>query len=181
MVDQLGAAKTTFTIFLTYRISFSAAACRSDMTGDLASVTSQMVDQLKAASPMLMLPYPSNPSSPLLLPLAAVTWLVTWQQFPVKWLTSWRLQLPFTSFRASFIFLVFLATACRSDMTGDLASVPSQMVDQLEAALRVKFPAGYTPGLRFMSHLWEPLRAHYRCGIVMLCYIMLCNKCCLHM
>jgi hypothetical protein len=24
------------------------------------------------------------------------------------------------------------------------------------------FPPGYTPGLRFMSHLWEPLRAHYR-------------------
>jgi hypothetical protein len=47
-------------------------------------------------------------------------------------------------------------------MTGDLASVPDQMVDQLEAALRVKFPPGYTPGLRFMSHLWEPLKAHFR-------------------
>lgn len=53
--------------------------------------------------------------------------------------------------------------SCRSDMAGDLAAVPHQMVDELEAALRVKFPPGYTPGLRFMSHLWEPLRAHYRC------------------
>ncbi|WIA41530.1 hypothetical protein OEZ86_008900 [Tetradesmus obliquus] len=49
-----------------------------------------------------------------------------------------------------------------SDMTGELAGVPGQLVDQLEAALHVKFPPGYTPGLRFMSHLWEPLRAHYR-------------------
>jgi hypothetical protein len=48
-------------------------------------------------------------------------------------------------------------------MVGELAPVPGQMVDQLEAALRVKFNPGYTPGLRFMSHLWEPLRAHYRC------------------
>jgi hypothetical protein len=57
-------------------------------------------------------------------------------------------------------------------MTGDLASTPGQMVDQLETALHVKFPPGYTPGLRFMSHLWEPLRAHYRYLTVMFSCLM---------
>jgi hypothetical protein len=37
-----------------------------------------------------------------------------------------------------------------------------QMVRDLESALKMEFTPGYTPGLRFMSHLWEDLRAHYR-------------------
>jgi hypothetical protein len=43
-----------------------------------------------------------------------------------------------------------------------LGHVPSQMVSKLEAALGVKFPPGYNPGLAFMSHLWEDLQASYR-------------------
>jgi hypothetical protein len=37
-------------------------------------------------------------------------------------------------------------------------------VRDLEGACRVKFTPGYTPGLGYMSHLWEPLRAEYRCA-----------------
>jgi hypothetical protein len=47
-------------------------------------------------------------------------------------------------------------------MVGDLADIPSQMVDQLQGVLGVTFEPGYNPGLRFMSHLWEPLKAHHR-------------------
>lgn len=47
-------------------------------------------------------------------------------------------------------------------MTGDMAHFPSVMVSELEEALKVKFPPGYTPGMKFMSHLWEDLRANYR-------------------
>jgi hypothetical protein len=41
-----------------------------------------------------------------------------------------------------------------------------RMVEELAESLKMKFEPGYTPGLKFMSHLWEPLRAHYRwvCG-----------------
>jgi len=39
---------------------------------------------------------------------------------------------------------------------------PSRMVDELEAALKVKFPPGYTPNMTFMKHLWEDLRAQHR-------------------
>ena len=38
------------------------------------------------------------------------------------------------------------------------------MVSSLEGVFGVELPQGYTPGLRGMFHLWEPLRAIYRCG-----------------
>lgn len=38
----------------------------------------------------------------------------------------------------------------------------SQMVDDLEACWSLRLEPGYTPGLRFMGHLWEPLKAQWR-------------------
>jgi hypothetical protein len=43
----------------------------------------------------------------------------------------------------------------------ELAGVPAQMVEQLQQVLGVTFEPGHSQGLRFMSHLWEPLKAAY--------------------
>lgn len=51
----------------------------------------------------------------------------------------------------------------REDLSPDMEIFTKQMVRDLESALKMEFTPGYTPGLRFMSHLWEDLRAHYRC------------------
>jgi len=37
-----------------------------------------------------------------------------------------------------------------------------EMVDRLEVEWCYKFPPGYTEGAKFMSHLWEDLKAQYR-------------------
>jgi hypothetical protein len=50
----------------------------------------------------------------------------------------------------------------REEMVGALARLPGRMVADVEAVLGVKFAPGYTPGLKFMAHLWEPLKAHWR-------------------
>ena len=33
-----------------------------------------------------------------------------------------------------------------------------RFVDEVEAAWGVRFAPGFDPGLRFMAHVWEPLR-----------------------
>jgi hypothetical protein len=43
-----------------------------------------------------------------------------------------------------------------------MGHLPLKCRQQMEAALSITFPPGYTPGLRFMDHLWDRLRAHYR-------------------
>eukprot|EP00775_Hariotina_reticulata_P003337 gene3337-3613_t len=43
-----------------------------------------------------------------------------------------------------------------------LGQVPAQMVAQLEEAWGFNLKSGYTPGLQFMGHLWEPLKAQWR-------------------
>lgn len=40
--------------------------------------------------------------------------------------------------------------------------VPLDMVTTLEQALGLKFPEGRNSSVRFMAHLWEPLKCHYR-------------------
>jgi hypothetical protein len=52
----------------------------------------------------------------------------------------------------------------RDEMRADptLRHLPAEMVRELEATWGVHFQDGYTPGLQFMGHLWEPLRATYR-------------------
>jgi hypothetical protein len=37
---------------------------------------------------------------------------------------------------------------------------------RMEEELAYRTPDGYTPGLRFITHLWEPLRHMYRCECV---------------
>jgi hypothetical protein len=54
-----------------------------------------------------------------------------------------------------------LLLSCREEMVGELAGIPSTMVDQLQDVLGITFEPGHTPGLRFMSHLWEPLKAQH--------------------
>jgi hypothetical protein len=41
--------------------------------------------------------------------------------------------------------------------TGEQAAV-RRFVDRVEAAWGVRFAPGFDPGLRFMAHVWEPLR-----------------------
>jgi hypothetical protein len=43
-----------------------------------------------------------------------------------------------------------------------LGDVPATMRKQLEGAWGLTLKPGYTPGLQFMGHLWEPLKAHWR-------------------
>eukprot|EP00878_Enallax_costatus_P038634 GHUV01044020.1.p1 GENE.GHUV01044020.1~~GHUV01044020.1.p1 ORF type:complete len:508 (+),score=121.93 GHUV01044020.1:228-1751(+) len=38
----------------------------------------------------------------------------------------------------------------------------SQMIEQLDDLWGLNLEPGYTPGLKFMGHLWEPLKAHWR-------------------
>lgn len=38
----------------------------------------------------------------------------------------------------------------------------SEMVDELEDCWGFKLQPGYTPGIKFMGHLWEPLKAQWR-------------------
>jgi hypothetical protein len=40
---------------------------------------------------------------------------------------------------------------------------------QLERHYNRRLPEGYNPNLRFMSHLWEPLRHIYRCADAAVC------------
>jgi hypothetical protein len=39
------------------------------------------------------------------------------------------------------------------------------LMDQLDRKYGKSLPPGYNPNLCFMSHLWEPLRHMYRCGM----------------
>jgi hypothetical protein len=57
-------------------------------------------------------------------------------------------------------------------MTGPLARVPAKMADDLQSVIGMKFPPGHTPGLKFMSHLWEDLRATHRC----VCMCVVCVR-----
>jgi hypothetical protein len=43
-----------------------------------------------------------------------------------------------------------------------LRDVPGTMLRQLEAVWGLVLEPGYTPGLQFMGHLWEPVKAHWR-------------------
>lgn len=43
-----------------------------------------------------------------------------------------------------------------------LGHIPAQMVDELEDSWNLKLTPGHTPGLKFMGHLWEPLKASWR-------------------
>lgn len=38
------------------------------------------------------------------------------------------------------------------------------LMAQLDRKYGKSLPPGYNPNLRFMSHLWEPLRHMYRCS-----------------
>ena len=40
--------------------------------------------------------------------------------------------------------------------------LPDQLVTELEQAWGISFPEGHTPGLPFMSHLWQDINCHYR-------------------
>lgn len=56
-----------------------------------------------------------------------------------------------------------LLPRCREEMAAEgNAHIPAQMVDELEKTWGVSTPPGYTPGLRFMGHLSEPLKATWR-------------------
>jgi hypothetical protein len=55
------------------------------------------------------------------------------------------------------------AYVCSQEMNDEgLGHVPAQMVAQLEEAWGFNLKPGYTPGLQFMGHLWEPLKAQWR-------------------
>jgi hypothetical protein len=43
-----------------------------------------------------------------------------------------------------------------------LAGLIPDLVTRMEDALNIKFPPGYTPGLKFLDHLWDELHVHYR-------------------
>jgi hypothetical protein len=52
---------------------------------------------------------------------------------------------------------------CRQEMQDDgLGHVPAEMLNRLEEAWGLVLKPGYTPGLQFMGHLWEPLKAQWR-------------------
>lgn len=44
-----------------------------------------------------------------------------------------------------------------------LMSDLEDLMKQLEKKYGQRVPNGYNPDLKFMSHLWEPLRHIYRC------------------
>lgn len=55
------------------------------------------------------------------------------------------------------------ARLCREEMADEgLAHIPAQMLDKLEHAWGLVLEPGYTQGLQFMGHLWEPLKAQWR-------------------
>lgn len=43
-----------------------------------------------------------------------------------------------------------------------LGDVPQKMLDELERVFELKFEKGYNPNIRFLAHLFEPLRSVYR-------------------
>lgn len=43
-----------------------------------------------------------------------------------------------------------------------LGATVGAMIDAFEDVFDVTFPPGHNPRLRYMSHLWEPLRVHWR-------------------
>lgn len=67
----------------------------------------------------------------------------------------------------SLIFLhmhTFLPRSCRGEMEAEgLIPELDDLMLQLERHYNRRLPEGYNPNLRFMSHLWEPLRHIYRC------------------
>jgi hypothetical protein len=57
--------------------------------------------------------------------------------------------------------------SCSGEMEAEgLDSELEDIMVQLEAKYGRRLQPGYNPSLRFMSHLWEPLRHMYRCGRV---------------
>ncbi|KAF6257737.1 Alpha/Beta hydrolase protein [Scenedesmus sp. NREL 46B-D3] len=59
-------------------------------------------------------------------------------------------------------FLRYATQARQQMQDAGLGDVPSQMVDQLQAAWGTSFEPGYNPGISFFGHLWEPLNASWR-------------------
>eukprot|EP00879_Flechtneria_rotunda_P002453 GHRR01002650.1.p1 GENE.GHRR01002650.1~~GHRR01002650.1.p1 ORF type:complete len:398 (+),score=48.43 GHRR01002650.1:380-1573(+) len=95
---------------------------------------------------------------------------------PVPYLSQWFCNAKFEDIKRGNVeeMLVYgFYYKHRDEMTGELAHIPGQMVDQLEQGLNVKFTPGYTSDLPFMSHLWEDLRAHYRPLLLYLGFEML--------
>lgn len=43
-----------------------------------------------------------------------------------------------------------------------LGHIPAQMVDELESVWHLKLVPGYDPNIKFMGHLWEPVKASWR-------------------
>ncbi|KAF8073253.1 NIFU1 [Scenedesmus sp. PABB004] len=84
---------------------------------------------------------------------------------PRSYLVTWFCGAPFADIRRDNVaeMLTYGFYYRRIDeMVGELAGEPGRMVNALQEALGVAFAPGYTPGLRFMAHLWEPLRASWR-------------------
>lgn len=56
-----------------------------------------------------------------------------------------------------------LLSFCREQLAAiGLGHLPGEMTSEFEDCFDVKFPPGYNPGLKFMSHLWEDLRVCWR-------------------
>lgn len=62
---------------------------------------------------------------------------------------------------ASNLFaLRYMSTAEYAEVHGD----PLALVEEVETAWGLQLQPGYNPDLSYMSHLWQPLRCHYRYG-----------------
>lgn len=61
-------------------------------------------------------------------------------------------------------------TSCSGEMEAEgMGAELEDIMVQLESKYGWRLQPGYNPSLRFMSHLWEPLRHMYRCEAVRVC------------
>lgn len=59
-------------------------------------------------------------------------------------------------------YLLFASVRDQMEAEGLLGDI-EQLLQQLEHYLGSRVAEGYNPKLKFMSHLWEPIKHVYRC------------------
>ncbi|KAI8474758.1 MAG: Alpha/Beta hydrolase protein [Monoraphidium minutum] len=85
-----------------------------------------------------------------------VAYLELWFQGSIPWD-----QIKRGNMEQLFAYGMWYRTVPELEAAG-LKHLLEEMVDALEVAWRHTFPPGYTEGARFMSHLWDDLKVHYR-------------------